>query len=543
MPIPTEGAWPPPAIAPAYHAYRDFDAWFVGTPEKLRTVYSNRGVDGIQSLAPSQRVRPGQYAGGLVGTVSRWLWGSPPPGNGRDGRIHAPLPADLARTTADLIFSEPPQLTAESKEGQERLDQLIEDGLPNLLLHAAEACSALGDIYLTPVVDREIHDDRAFLAAIHADGAIPVLRWGRLIEVTFWSLVAAEGSTYWRHLEHHEVVTDAAGRRRGQIVHALHEGTVTHLGRAVPLTDRPELAHLADRLDGPGGVQLTGLDRLDVVRVPNTGPQRQWRTEPGLKYLGRSDFDGAEQQFDALDDVWTSWLRDIRLGRGRIVVPDYMMQGLGAGQGAVWDADREVYSAVNAMPNPNGSSLGLTVAQFAIRWQEHQATAEAITKLVLRHAGLSAQTMGDAGDVAATATEVQARERMSFTTRGNRIEGAWKPGLVDAIELLLAVEAIEFRSEVPVERPDVEFGDSVSESPETVARTLQLITAAEAASIETKVRMLNPDWDDTAVREEVGRIKGDQPTIDVGPGLNDLAGTGSGDTGSDPSAGEEEPPA
>ncbi len=71
MPIPTEGAWPPPAIAPAYHAYRDWDAWFSGLPEKLRTVYSNRGVDGAQSLAPSQRVRPGQYAGGLVGTVSR----------------------------------------------------------------------------------------------------------------------------------------------------------------------------------------------------------------------------------------------------------------------------------------------------------------------------------------------------------------------------------------------------------------------------------------------------------------------------------------
>lgn len=536
MPIPTEGPWPPTNIAPAYHAYRDWDAWYDGRPEKLRAVYSNRGADG-QSLAPSQRIRPGQYAGGLVGTVSRWLWGSPPPGNGRDGRIHVPLPADLARTTADLIFSEPPQLSSETVAVQERLDQLIEDGLPALLLQAAEACSALGDVYLTPVVDRDIYPDRGFLTAVHADGAIPVLRFGRLIEVTFWSTVAVEGSTYFRHLEHHEVITDAAGKRIGQVVHALHEGTITHLGRAIPLTDRPELAHIADRLDGPGGVELTGLDRLDVARVPNTGPQRRWRTEPGLKYLGRSDMDGAEPQFDSLDDTWTSWMRDIRLGRGRIVVPDYMLQSLGAGQGAVFDADREVYSTVNSMPD---SGVGITVAQFAIRWQEHQSTAEAITKLVLRHAGLSAQTLGDAGDVAATATEVVARERMSFTTRGNRIAGAWKPGLVDAVELLLAVEAVEFGSQVPVEKIDVEFGDSVSESPETVAKTLQLIAAAEAASIDTKVRILHPDWDDTAVKEEVDRIKGDQPTIDVGPSLNGLAGTGQ--PGAEDAPAEEDPP-
>lgn len=519
MPIPTEGAWPPPAIAPAYHAYRDWDAWSSGQPEKLRAVYSNRGVDGAQSLAPSLRIRPGQYAGGLVGTVSRWLWGSPPPGNGRDGRLHVPLPADLARTAADLLFSEPPTLVAETPAVQERLDLLVEDGLHTTLLQAAEANSTLGDIYLYPVIDPEV-SDRAFLAAIHADGAIPTFRWGKLTEVTFWSLIKVDGSMYVRHLEHHDV-----DRGAGRITHAVHEGTITDLGRAVPLTEHPETAYLADRL-GPGGFEPTGLDRLDVVRVPNTGPQRRWRTQAGLKYLGRSDFDGNEQVFDALDDVWTSWMRDIRLGRGRLVVPEYMLSSLGAGQGAVFDPDREVYSQVNAMPSQNGSGvMQLTATQFEIRVTEHRETAEELTALAMRHAGLSPQTLGQQGDVAVTATEVQAKERMSFTTRGNRISGSWKPGVAAAIELLLEVErAAGLKGAVEPVRPDVDFGDSVSEAPETVARTLQLIEAAGAASTETKVRMLHPDWDDTAVKEEVDRIKGDQQTIDVGGGLGGLAG-------------------
>jgi hypothetical protein len=43
----------------------------------------------------------------------------------------------------------------------------------------AEAGSALGDVYSRPVIDREVHPDRALLAAVHVDGALPVIRWGK----------------------------------------------------------------------------------------------------------------------------------------------------------------------------------------------------------------------------------------------------------------------------------------------------------------------------------------------------------------------------
>ena len=83
----------------------------------------------------------------------------------------------MATTAANLVFSEPPQLTADAPAVQERLDQLVEDALYTLLRHAAEANSALGDLYLWPVIDAEILPGRAFLAAVHADGAIPLIRW------------------------------------------------------------------------------------------------------------------------------------------------------------------------------------------------------------------------------------------------------------------------------------------------------------------------------------------------------------------------------
>ena len=537
MPIPTNGAWPPAHVQPAYDAYRDWDAWYTGDPDQLRAVYSGRGPSG-KSMSPQQRVRAGQYAGGITGMVSRWLWGAPPPVGTRDGRLHVPLPADLAATAAGLVFSEPPKLTAGTPQVQERLEQLVDDGLFTLLLHAAEANSAFGDVYLRPVIDEDVLPGRAFLATVHADGAIPTIRWGRLVEVTFWSTLLVDGDVHVRLLEHHEVVGGA-----GRIVYAVHEGNADHLGRPVPLTEHAAAAHLADLVDEESA-QATGLKRLDVARIPNAGPQRKWRTLGPLKYLGRSDFDGNEQWFDALDDVWTSWMRDIRLARGRIIVPEYMLTSNGPGQGATFDAEREVFTTLQAMPGQQQGN-GITTSQFAIRWAEHQATANEIQQVAMRHAGLSAQTLGEeGGDVAMTATEAQARERLSFTTRGARITGSWRPGVADAIELLLEVEAANFSGPAP-ERPGVEFGDSVSESPETTARTVQLYRAAQAISIDTAVRMAHPDWEDDQVAEEVRKIQAESDggaEVDPEASFGQMAGNrpgGQGDEDEEQPQGEE----
>ena len=77
-------------------------------------------------------------------------------------------------------------------------------------------------------------------------------------------------------------------------------------------------------------------------------------------------------------------------------------------------------------------------------------------------------------------------------------------------------------------KPNVEFGDSVSESPESVARTLQLLAAAEAVSVDTKVRTVHPEWDDDQVKEEVARIRQDAGRDVVNPDTFTGADAGSG---------------
>ncbi|MFF3677410.1 hypothetical protein ACFYYS_25950 [Streptomyces sp. NPDC002120] len=51
-----------------------------------------------------------------------------------------------------------------------------------------------------------------------------------------------------------------------------------------------------------------------------------------------------------------------------------------------------------------------------------------------------------------------------------------------------------------------QFGDGVAESEQQTATTLDLLARAGAVSTGTKVRILHPEWDDTAVQDEVAAI-------------------------------------
>ena len=59
-------------------------------------------------------------------------------------------------------------------------------------------------------------------------------------------------------------------------------------------------------------------------------------------------------------------------------------------------------------------------------------------------------------------------------------------------------------------RPVIEFADAGDTDVREVASSLNLINLAQAASIETKVRMLHPDWDDATVKVEAEAIRVEQ---------------------------------
>ncbi|WP_343955362.1 phage portal protein [Nonomuraea longicatena] len=495
MPLPDRDMdWPPPHTRQENKLYAQWGAWYSGDPDRLAQVYGAGVTPGL-GLDLKGWDRPLQYAGGVVGRVARWFWGSPiPAGQSRSTKLHVPIAADISATSADLLFSEPPTLRVSGKKGQARLDRVLADGgVYSMLLESAEIGSAYGGVYLRVGWNSEIAD-YPILDLVPADAAVPEFANNRLGAVTFWKVVHEEEKAVWRHLERHE---------QGRIYHGLYRGDRERLGMQVPLEDHPETAGFAEIVDAEGGLD-TGYDKgLLTYYVPNIKPHRLLRGTS----LGRSDYSGVEPLMDALDETYTSWMRDLRLGKGRIIVPEVYLANTGRGRGSTWDPDREVYSGLGMMPPANGGPSMITISQFDIRVAEHKETARTLLAQILRGAGYSVQSFGEAGEgQAATATEIHSRERKSFVTRGKKLN-YWTPALAWLAEALLSIDLAVFGTKVVAEKATIEWPDGVMPDPESLSRTLDMLTRAQSASVDTRVRMLHPDWDDGQVKAEVRRLR------------------------------------
>lgn len=488
MPLPEKNiAWPP--IHPAIQAdMADWAAWFSANPDRLAYRYRNRHRDNAR-FGPQNR--PSQYRGGVVGRVSRWFWGEPTPLGEKRANLHMPLARDIARTSSDLLYSEPPALKAENKDTQQRLEDLMDLGMKRTLIGSGESGSALGGSYLRIVWDDEI-SDRPWISKVRADGASPEFAHGdKLRAVTFWTVLVCDGQRVVRHLERHEP---------GLILHGVYDGTEDNLGKPIGLGAFEETKNLLPVRQLPIG------KRLAVSYIPNSMEAPDWDDIPGAAGLGTSDYQGAETFLSAVDETYTSWMRDVRLAKARILVPAGYLQSNGPGMGAVWD-DREVYTPLNVPPT---ADQAITLNQFVIRHEEHRATIEELVGKVIRNAGYSGGTFGDDSEgPAATATEIKARTARSMSTRARKAELA-ATGIADVVEVLLMLEASGMFpgvSGVEVERPDVVFQDSVQDDIKTLAETAALLQQAEAASTEVKVALLHPDWDEKEQQAEVRRIQ------------------------------------
>ncbi|MBB5431340.1 phage portal protein [Nocardiopsis composta] len=504
MPLPDRDApWPPKSTELPQALYDTWGAWYSGRPDELARVYG--GANSANRITPAPR--PSQYRGGVVGTVARWFWGRPPNAEQQPSRLHVPLAGDIAATSADLLFGEPPTLAAEDPATQERLEYLMDEGgMHAALLEGAELASAYGGVFLRVSWNRALAG-HPIVEPIAPDCAAPEWAGQHLRAVTFWRVLSEPDATVVvRHLERHEA---------GRVFHGLYEGGRDSLGTKVPLTEHPETAGFADAV-GPDGGIATGAERIAVEYLPNMRPNRIIRGTP----LGRSDYAGVEHLMDALDEAWSSWMRDIRLAKARLVVPEAWLETQGRGQAAMFDVEREFYAPLKMLQGA-GDSAGQLMELFQpeIRVAEHAQTCTELSEQIVRGAGFSAQTFGESRDLAVTATEVTTRERRTYSTRARKIQYAG-PRLAALAETALEIDKAQFASKVKPQRPVVTWPDGVQESPTQVATTAELLSRARAASTQTLVQIVHPEWDEAQVAEEVGRIEAaDQPPPWMSAGL------------------------
>jgi hypothetical protein len=543
--------------------------WYEGDPAKLSTLYAGGTVESAPAGATHG------MAGRIYQTVKRWFWGVQTAEGERDTKIHVPIAQDIATLSSELLFAEfplikldvpkiekvkeapavspvsgtlpPDPITGEIPEpgapptvpgtdevatevvddpkgieAQQTLEWLLDRiGLQATLMAAAETQSPLGSVALRVAWDKGIDSKAPFVTRVDADAVIPEYRWGKLVAVTFWTTIFVKDQIYVRHLERYEA---------GAVFHGVYEGTSDNLGHRVPVTQYEATAWLGE----PGvlnGDELVGVpeETLLATSVPNKLPDPSNRQAA----IGASDFSpGVLTLMDAVDEIATSLMRDIDLGKGRVFLARYMLEDQGPGNGATFNEDQRYFSPLRVSPSDDESNLPIMASQFQIRVDEHLRAIEWYSAKAVRAAGYNpdADYGDDGGDM--TATEYTGKNRRSFSTRSKKIL-YWREAITTLVEALIRVFNQEFavaagKTPIPEDFPIlVEFPPAARPDIKILAETASLMKSAESASTRVRVQLLHPDWDDTQIDQEVEIIQSEaKASATIDPATFGLAPAG-----------------
>ncbi|WP_027503240.1 hypothetical protein [Rhodococcus sp. UNC363MFTsu5.1] len=494
-------AWPPAELAKVQARTAESQVWWEGDPDKLNAYY---GAE--RKASPS----------GVVGRTRAAydaFWGrTQTPTAQAPKRYHAPIAGVITKLSASELFNEP--VTFVSADDQARADLIFNTPtFHSQLLEAGEQCSALSGSFQRVVWDDTIAEN-TWLDFVDADRAIPEFRWGRLVAVTFWSeLDGSDDRDVWRHLERHE---------SERVIHGLYKGTATSLGRSMDLAAHPATKGIKVVLGADGYSHVeTGVKELTAAYVPNVTPNPEWRHEPKLKHLGRADIStDLIPSYHELDRIYSSLIRDFRLGAGKVYASESVLQNLGPGNGATLPDGQEIFTRVGSSFNSEGDPT--TLFQFfqpAIRVLEHDQGGNILLREVLRKTGYSPVSLGMSDEVAQTATEASGKKDLTVKTTTAKARH-WGSALGPLSTTCLRVDAIKFpgKGKAPTEDLELEWPKFARESDEAKSRTVQGWANAGAASTRTKVAYLHEDWDETKVAEEVELIDkaSDVPVPDFG---------------------------
>ena len=428
-------------------------------------------------------------------------------------KIHLELAGDIAATSADLLFAEEPAFAidvpkTDDKEQdmrneeiaaprQARLDELAKlNGIYSKLNEGAESCAALGDVYLKvnwwpekipyPVV-----------TVVQGDSAWAEYMFGVLQCVHFFSVVKYDANTekVYRVYERYEP---------GKITMAIYEGQNNMLGTKLGDAALEQFGFQAE-------IKPPVPDML-AAHIPNIRPNRRFRDSQH----GRSDYDGLRDQLDALDETYSSWMRDVRLAKARLIVPaEYLRRkpadlfGSDDSKQFTYEFDEDVETLVALDIDPQYAGTNpIKDSQFAIRADEHAKTCADLIKNIISEAGYAPQSFGiEIDGNVQSGTALQTRLKKSYNTR-NKKQTYWRTPLENILTAMVHLDAVLFPGQGSSldDVVKVAFSDTMASDLSTVSSALEMINRAVAASTEVKVRMLHPDWSDSEVTDEVQRI-------------------------------------
>lgn len=526
--LPAENAvFPPRSLEPIFEQFAVNRAWWTADMDALNSFYTAEAGARTGGDAMHYNTRSKQMMrGGIKSRLISWWSGTPvTEGNaGRSTRMPSLLAGNIASLSGDAMFAEPPTTRAlvggKSVKGkfQDVLDELANQSDTHLAMsEGGELTAGLSAVALVARWDR-FNADKPWSEVIACDAVIPQYEGSRLVATTLFTVyndLNSRGdivSNRYVHVEQHV---------SGFVVHALYKASGDTIGIRVPLDTIESTAYLLQILGGIRGADLslsfpTGITTPTAVYWRNR-PTKRFSDDGILARFGRADMEGGEAYLDSHAMVWSSWMRDIKLARARLIVPETFMDLNNPGSGGIFDDDQEVLTPLSFIDIEGGETI--TANQFKIRAEEHGKSLEAINREALTHAGWSSSSYGDGAGTGSgggvTATEVVDRTTLTERTRDKKARYFNAPFETHLrAKLELNTRFYGGPASPAALKLDIMHTKLSQMDPEKEARVMAGLRSAQAASTKTLVRMLHPEWDDDLIEPEVVLI---QEEAGIGP--------------------------
>lgn len=470
--------WPPMDLE--RYKMKEHSTWYSGEAELLANFYFDNDLQNYMQLNYGTR-NNNRFWARQIKNQSNFF-------------IHVPVANDIAETSSAFLFGESPIIRFGSdsegmKDNQKQLDDMLtKSGLFQRLVEGAEVASAIGGVYMKVAWDSELSENPIPVIA-QCEQAFPEFKFGKLVKVTLVYEASNDGSTVYRLAE---------TISKGKIENVLYKGSSDNLGSKVNLNECESTKGLTPTIET--------ADVMTCVYIPNMLPNKLNRQSPS----GRSDLHGIETLMDALDEVFSAWMVDVQIARGKIHVPSGYVKELGENGKASFNIDTMMYEELDV--DPTSMTKPIEATQFEIRSEQFEKTCLNLLDRIITSAGYSPQSFGlNIQGRAESGTALNVRERKSFATT-NKKQSYWEPALKELIKVMCVIkkEFLGGKFTCDLESINIAFSDGISNNMSEVSNSVKTLSDAKALSTDTKVRMVHPEWTDEQVQEEVERILNDE---------------------------------
>jgi hypothetical protein len=370
----------------------------------------------------------------------------------------------------------------------------------------------MSGIFLKIDIDTNL-SNQPLLSSVCPQQAFPIFYRGELYQLlTFRECLRIEKNgmtTVYRLFEHRKIVN-----KNCVIEYKLMKGKPDNVGKEV---ENSEIEETAEMDLSP--ITITNLQGLGAVYIPNLKPNKLL---PGSD-IGINDFNSSIPLLDSYDEAWSSWIRDIELGMGKIFVDEELLnksKDSYTGESKSYLEKFNNFSScfiklnMDSYKFDGGSSANpINPVQFAMRTDEHSKNCNSLSSEIIQRCGYSPQTFGlDNEGRAESGTALRIRERASFLTREAKSR-YWITGLNKLFKQYQIIDKSIFNKTSDIENISIELEDSIISDAKEISEILQNLNNATAISTYLKVKMQHPDWEEKEILNEVDNINKDNGII------------------------------